>query len=132
MPVIVDSSVVLAVVLAEPERHRIIDATRGLELCSPEILPYEVGNALSAMVRRQRLATTAALAAWRSFSMIPVRLLACDISAALQLAVARKIYAYDAYFLQTANKSGQTLFTLDRAMQRIAADLGIETIEVDP
>ena len=130
MKIVADSSTFLAVVLAERERSCILKSTRGAAVLAPEILPYEIGNALSAMVRRARLSADQALAAWRAFTKIPVRLMPCDIRAALELAANRKIYAYDAYFLHTARSSGCALLTLDRAMQGIATDLGIETLEI--
>lgn len=81
------------------------------------------------MVRRARLSGDQALAAWRAFARIPVRLMPCDIHSALELAVARNMYAYDAYFLQTARTTGCALLTLDRSMQKVAMDMGIETLE---
>ena len=57
MDVVVDTVVFLAVVLDDPEKPRIIEITvdgDGAAL-APEIVPYEIGNALSAMVKRRRL-----------------------------------------------------------------------------
>jgi hypothetical protein len=45
MKLIVDANIFLAVVLNEPEKDRIIEKTLGIELISPVILPYEIGNA---------------------------------------------------------------------------------------
>jgi len=39
----------LAVALDEPEKKRIIDLTSGVDVIAPKILPYEIGNALSAI-----------------------------------------------------------------------------------
>lgn len=131
MRVVVDTSAFLAVTLVEPERDWLISATRGTEVCAPELLPYEVGNALSAMVKRARLSAAEAQAALDSFSQVPVRLLPCDISAALELAACHNLYAYDAYFLVTAQKLACPLVTLDRSMRAIAVELGIESLEPD-
>ena len=44
MKIVADTSAFLAVVLAEPERDWIVQATAEHELLSPEVLPYEVGR----------------------------------------------------------------------------------------
>jgi predicted nucleic acid-binding protein len=132
MELVADSSAFLAVVLVERQRSAILDATRSAQLCAPEILPYEVGNALAAMVRRSRLDRQQALEAWDSFVRIPVKLHACAVKAALELATRRGIYAYDAYFLHTARRHGYPLLTLDRGMLNAARELGINTLEIDP
>ena len=72
-----------------------------------------------------------AQAAFASFSRVPVRLVPCDIRAALELSASRNLYAYDAYFLVTAQKLACPLVTLDRSMRALAADLGIESREPD-
>ena len=52
MSIISDTNIFLAVVLDEPEKDRIIQLTSELDAIAPEILPYEIGNALSAMINR--------------------------------------------------------------------------------
>ena len=54
MRLVADTNIFLAVALDEPEKEQIIQATAGADIIAPEILPYEIGNALSAMVKRQR------------------------------------------------------------------------------
>ncbi len=68
----------------------------------PEILPYEIGNALIAMVKRKQLMRDEALSAFEAASSIPVRLVSVDIQKALKLALDYNIYPHDAYFLQCA------------------------------
>src|SRR5690606_17464999 len=50
MEIVADTSAFLAVVLNEPERQRIVKLTAEASLLAPEFLPYEIGNALTAMV----------------------------------------------------------------------------------
>jgi len=90
------------VVLNEPEKERIVEQTSNCKLLSPEILPYEIGNALSAIVKRKQLTTEQALQAIELADAIPVRLVQPDIKSSLELALKFNIYAYDAYFLQAA------------------------------
>jgi hypothetical protein len=44
MEIIADANIFLAVILNEPEKGRIIELTKGTELVSPDVIPYEVGN----------------------------------------------------------------------------------------
>ncbi len=83
---------------------------------APEILPYEVGNALSAMVNRRKLVAAEALEAKNAVGQIPVRLVAVDVHVSLQIAVEHNIYAYDAYFLQCARAYSCPVLTLDRGV----------------
>ncbi len=129
MDIVADTNIFLAVALNEPERDRIIMLTADASALAPEILPYEIGNALSAMVKRRQLTDSEALQAEKSVRRIPVRLLAADIGSALRLALRKGIYAYDAYFLRCAQELSCPLFTLDRRMKQVASELGIELLE---
>ena len=129
MSIISDTNIFLAVILNEPEKDRIIQITSGIDLSAPEILPYEIGNALSAMLKRGQLGDKEALAAQKATNKIPVRLLAVDIQEALKLAIEFNIYAYDAYFLQCAMALSSPLITLDNRMKKVASELGIEVLE---
>ena len=129
MQIVSDTNIFLAVVLDEPEKDRIIQITSGVDVAAPEILPYEIGNALSAMLKRGQISNTEALAALKATNDIPVRLLAADIQQALKLAMEFNIYAYDAYFLQCARALSSPLITLDKRMKNVAVELGIEVWE---
>ena len=129
MSVISDTNIFLAVVLDEPEKNRIIQLTSGLDAIAPEILPYEIGNALSAMIKRKQITHDEALSAQKVASLIPVRLITIDIQKALKLAIEFNIYAYDAYFLQCAKAMSRPLITLDKRMKQIATKLCIQVLE---
>lgn len=129
MDVVADTNIFLAVALNEPEKSRIIDLTTTAQVTAPVILPYEIGNALSAMVKRRQISESAALATEEIARQIPVRLVDVDVQASLQLALDHNIYAYDAYFLHCARKFSAPLLTLDRRMQHVAAELNIGLLE---
>ena len=129
MDIVADTSIFLSVALKEPERDRIITITANAAVLAPEVLPYEVGNALSAMVRRRRLTKAEALRVEKVIRNIPVRLMSADLRSSLRLALENGIYAYDAYFLQCALAFSCPLLTLDRRMQQVAARLGIQVLE---
>ena len=128
MDIIVDTNIFLAVALNEAEKARIVDLTQETSLTAPEILPYEIGNALSAMVKRNQLSQAQALATQRLIQLIPVRLVSVDVQRSLQLAVEQQIYAYDAYFLQCAKALSLPLLTLDKRMQQVAQHLNIQLL----
>jgi len=129
MRVVADANVFLAVALEEPERAGIIEICRGRTLIAPEVLPFEIGNALSALVRRDRLSLKEAQAAWRVCAAISVELRGVDVEASLELAMRHGIYAYDAYYLQCAASLRSPLLTLDRRLERVARLVGVKIVE---
>jgi predicted nucleic acid-binding protein len=126
--IVADASALLAVVLDEPERGSIIDATVGATLISPMALPFEIGNALVALRKRGKLSEDAVLPAWEATQRIPVQLVPVQIEAALALALAHGIYAYDAYYLQCSLSRRRPLVTLDRKMREVAGILGLQLL----
>ncbi len=130
MRVIVDTSVLLAVVLNEPEKSGLVAMTKGIRLAAPAVMPYEIGNALSALVKRHRLTGKQALEAWHLTQAIAVELLDIPVADALSLAISNNIYAYDAYFLHTAHAYQCPILTLDRNMSRLASKLNLRVLEV--
>ena len=129
MKIVADTNIFLATALNEPEKGMIISLTVGHELVAPEVLPFEIGNALSAMVKRGRLTEREGLSAYDEIQKVPVELRGLEIRKALTIASQHRIYAYDAYFLQCALATRCPLFTLDAAMKDLAAQLGIVLLE---
>ena len=126
---VADTSVFLAVALDEPERRGLVSLTEGHDLIAPEILPYEIGNALTAMLKKGALKPREVLLAWDAVQAIAVDLRAVDIRSALGIAARLGVYAYDAYFLECALDLRIPLLTLDKGMKRGARDLGIAVLE---
>jgi predicted nucleic acid-binding protein len=129
MNVTCDTNVFLAVVLEEPEKGNIIRLTSKADAAAPEVLPFEFGNALTAMVKRKTLTSDEAVSPYDAVTSIPVRLVSVDIKQALRLALEFNIYAYDAYFLQCAKQLSSPLITLDKRMKQVARVLNIEILE---
>ena len=130
MNIIADTNIFLAVVLDEPEKDIIIEKTGNANITSPDILPYEIGNALSAMLKRHQLTKEEILSTFNTVKKIPVRLIPVDIEEALKIAIEFNIYAYDAYFLQCAKTTSYPLCTLDRRMGAVAKELRVPLIGV--
>lgn len=130
MEIVADTNIFLAVALNEPERNAVIERTANASVIAPEVLPYEVGNALSAMVKRQRLTGAEALAAERAIGQIPMRLVSVDIQESLAHALEYDIHAYGAYFLCCAQAFSCPLLSLDRRMKEVAHRLGVSVLEI--
>jgi predicted nucleic acid-binding protein len=129
MKIVADSSVLLAVALNEPERSRLIGVTTGHDLIAPEALPFELGNALSSLIRRDRISAHDALKVWDILMEVPVELKQIEIRSALELASERRIYACDAYFLECSRHWRCPLLTLDRKLMIAAEECGISLME---
>lgn len=128
--IVADANVYLAVILNEPEKQAIIENTRGVGLVSPEVLPYEMGNALTAMLKRKRLNKEQITKSFNIFNAIPLHLEPVNIAKALDIACTFNIYAYDAYYLELAKRLKIPLLTLDSQMKDIAKALKIKLMEV--
>lgn len=126
MEVTIDTSAVLAVVCNEAGRDQAIELTKGHTLIAPSSLHWEMGNALSAMLKRQRITLPEAKACMAAYGKIPIKLIDVDIKRALVLSSKFRVYAYDAYMLICAQQSGSPLLTFDGALSSHAAGLGIE------
>ena len=95
MKIVADTNTFLAVALNEPERDWLIEVTDGHDLVAPAVLPYEIGNALSSLVRREVVAERQLAAVWDAAAAVPVELASIDTRAALLLAGHFRIYAYE-------------------------------------
>ena len=129
MKIIADTNTFIAVALNEPEKGRIIRLTENHDLIAPDVLPFEIGNALTAMMKKSALKKEEVASAWEVVQQIPVDLRHTDIKSALKIAIKFNIYAYDAYFLECADNLRSPLLTLDLGMQRVAREIGITILE---
>ena len=125
MKITADTNTFIAVALNEPEKSKIIRLTEGHDIIAPDVLPFEIGSALTAMMKKKALKKNEVASAWEAVQHIPVDLRNTDIKSALKIAIKFNIYAYDAYFLECAVNLRAPLLTLDRGMQRVAQEIGI-------
>jgi predicted nucleic acid-binding protein len=130
MDLTVDTSVVMAVILNEPSKTRLVEVSQGAELLAAPALHYEIGNALSALFKRQRIDLAQARVALTSYRQIPLRLPEIDLEESVALADRHGIYAYDAYAIECARRYQTPLLSLDALQCRVARGEGVETIEV--
>lgn len=127
---VVDTSIIIAVIADEPEKPSLISLTEGYELVAPRSLYWEIGNAFSAMLKRGRITLDQAAAAIEIYEQIPLNLVGVDLRQALNIVERHKIYAYDAYMIACALNLDCPIITLDGGLSYAAKTAGVETLEV--
>lgn len=130
MEVVIDTSALIAVLLNEPERKKIVEYTSGKSLIGPGSIPWEIGNAFAAMFKQDRLTIEEARKGITIFDTIPLRFTVSDFHNCLVLSKQTNLYAYDAYFLDCAMKHKAPLLTLDKKLKTAAESLNLKTVEV--
>lgn len=131
MRITADTSAILAVLLGESQRDKIISLTINAQVLAPESLDWEIGNALSALVKRRKLSGDEALRFMDAYQHMRVDLAQVNLEESLRLAVENGIYAYDAYVIQCAIETNSSLVTLDKRMAQIAVQQGINIFEAN-
>ena len=130
MDIVVDTSVIVAVIVNEPLKEALVRLTTGADLVAPHSVHWEIGNALSAMLKRGRITVSQAMQAVHAYQRIPIRFVDVELEETLRIADAQGIYAYDAYLIRCATKYGAPLLSLDRGLVAAAKDTGTRVLEV--
>jgi predicted nucleic acid-binding protein len=130
MQIIIDTSVVIAILFNEKSKQKLVTQTVEATLIAPFSLHWEIGNAISAMLKRKRIKLSEAAAAINQYNEIPIRFIDVSLSKSLEIAVQYNTYAYDAYFLAAAKKNKLSLLSLDQKLHDIAIKMGIKVLEV--
>jgi predicted nucleic acid-binding protein len=128
---VIDTSAVLAVLLEEPEKRAVVNATMGRILSAPASLRWEVGNAAAAAVKRRRLTAARARQLVADFEQVTIQELTIDLLRAVDLAHELGLCAYDGYILEAARSSRYPLLALDQTIQRSAKKLGLPLVELE-
>lgn len=132
MELVIDTSAIIAVLVREPHRPVLIEATAGADLLAPPSVHWEVGNAFSAMFKRRRLTLRQAHRALEAYRQIPIRFSEVGLGRALEVSKDLDIYAYDAYVIACALQHRCPVLSLDQGLVEAAARAGIATVEVQP
>jgi len=131
MEVVIDASVLIAVITNEDEKEKLIQLTTGAELVAPLSVHWEIGNAFSSLLKRKRLTIKEVLAALDIYLQIPVRFVEVELTESLEIASEMGLYAYDAYLLRCAAKYRLPLITLDYRLAEAARKKKIQILEVE-
>jgi predicted nucleic acid-binding protein len=133
--VVIDASVIVAMVVADERQNAAraqmqswLEAGEGLH--APAVLPFEIANVLARLVFDSALDIVEVKHIWTDLAALDLILHAfnpiqdgqevADITARL-----RRRHATDSTYLCLARRLGTAVWTLDRALARNAADLGL-------
>ena len=130
MEIVIDTSAIIAVITNEQKKAELIDITNAVNLIAPASIHFEIGNAFSAMLKRQRIDLKQAAEALAIYRSIPIRLVDVELEESLRIASQLNVYAYDAYLIRCAEKYHCALLTLDRSLCVQAMAYGVSIVEV--
>lgn len=131
MKLIIDTSVIIAVLANEPVKKKLITLTKGAELIAPLSVHWEIGNAFSAMLKRKRIDITQVIKAIQVYTSIELTFVDVELEESLLIADKLNIYAYDAYLIVCALKNHCPLITLDQGLIAAAKSVGIKILELE-
>jgi len=123
-----DACAIMAVIVKEPERDLIIQLTQNAVMVSPDMVSYEIANALTKMMKKKIIEKERMINAFNFFKKIPIKTIEIDIERALEIAWDYKIYAYDACYLESAKRLNLPLLTFDGNMIKAGNELGINIL----
>ncbi len=136
MPFVLDASVTLAWCFTDevtPYSVSVLDLLRTTEAIVPTIWPLEIGNVLITSERRRRLSEADSARFLRTLQRLPVRLDPSPPGLNLQpiLAMGRQhaLSAYDASYLELAERESLPLATQDARLRSAALSAGISLVE---
>jgi len=130
MYVTIDTSALIAVIGNEESKKEIIKITKGYSLCAPKSVHWEIGNAFSAMFKRQKLSLELAQQALAIYRDIPIKYIDVPLEITLDISESQNMYAYDAYLIQCAQQTSTPLLTLDKGLKVVAEKIGVPLLEV--
>ncbi len=126
MEIVIDTSALIAVIADEPEAHKVLEYSQNAVFVSPSVISFEITNSLSRMLRKGLINDQSKMAELvKSFQQIPIKLFESNLQNVIQIVWNYKIYAYDAFYLDTAKSLNLPLLTLDKEMKKIGKDFGI-------
>ena len=131
MNVVVDTSILVAVLVSEPEREKLIELTADAELLAPGSVHWEIGNAFAAMMKRKRLDLDQVTAVLKAYEQIPIRFRDVDLQSAMGIASAHNLYAFDAYIIACAREQRCAIMTLDRNLAQAAKRAHVSVVEIE-
>lgn len=130
MKLVIDTSIIIAVLSNEEHKTRIIKETKGYDLIAPYSIYWEIGNALSAMLKQKRITIGDAIRAMDQYKKIAIRFVDIDLKKALEIASELKIYAYDAYIIACSLKYNTQLISLDKNLLQSAKKVKAKTLDI--
>jgi predicted nucleic acid-binding protein len=90
-----------------------------VSLIAPNILRYEIGNALKSSVKQKRLDKIDAGKVYSSFLDFPIQYISLNYHDTMEISLEYDLSYYDASYLYIAQKYHTQLLTLDKKLQNV-------------
>jgi predicted nucleic acid-binding protein len=125
-PLVVDCSLLAAVLFDEPERDDALGRMAGCELFAPHLLDFEIASV--ALKKSRQGLTEVAACALADYGALPLSQQPVDIQGQVALALRYDLSIYDAAYLWLAAELKAPLATLDRRLGE-AAQRHLQSLE---
>jgi predicted nucleic acid-binding protein len=126
MEILLDASAIMAVIAEEPEGATVLSLTMGKSIVSPSVVSFEIANALTKMMKKKVIdSKDKMIKVFQEFKRVRIKIVDIDIEKSLEIAWDYKIYAYDAFYLETAKRLNVPLLTFDGNMNRVGVLMGL-------
>ncbi|MCQ2613911.1 MAG: type II toxin-antitoxin system VapC family toxin [Treponemataceae bacterium] len=126
--IVIDASCVLSYLLNQEGSEIVVKKVGNNQLIAPTCLPFEIGNAVSKLIKRKFISIFEGVAVYHQFVKIPIRLVDPDIPNSIVIAGETDSYAYDSYYLNVASQMALPLFSFDEKMNDTAKNRGIKCL----
>ncbi|MCR4940386.1 MAG: type II toxin-antitoxin system VapC family toxin [Treponemataceae bacterium] len=126
--IVIDASCILEFLLNQGKKDSVVQTVGFARIIAPACISYEIGNAISKLIKRNLLSIVEGISVYHEFSRIPIRLMEPDIPDSIMTAGKTSSYAYDAYYLSLAQQLSLPLFTMDEGMKTNALSLGVKCL----
>ena len=123
--IVIDASCILEFLLNQEAKNQIVQKVGSAQLVAPQCLQYEIGNALSKLIKRKLISIVDGVAVYHEFVRIPIRFVEPDIPDSIVIAGNTESYAYVSYYISVAKRLNMPLFTLDETLIKNANSQGV-------
>jgi predicted nucleic acid-binding protein len=101
-----------------------------VQLLTPHILTYEIGNIISTSIKRKRIVSTLGKQLLNLYSQIPITIENTELEITLNFTAQHNITFYDASYLQLAITNKCPLLTLDKRLNEISQKISSTPISL--
>ncbi len=122
---VIDASCILEFLLNQTNKDSVVKTVGSARLVAPSCLPFEIGNALSKLIKRKLISIYDGVSVYHEFARIPMRMMELDIPNAIVIAGETESYAYDSYYISLAKQLSLPLYTMDGTMKTNAVSRGV-------
>jgi predicted nucleic acid-binding protein len=121
--ILLDSSAIIATIVDEPEGDIVSKLTQDKIIASPYIVQIEFVNALTRMMRKRTIDREGMITALQTFKKLPLKFIDVNFENVIEISWKYKIYAYDACYLEVAQRMNLPLLTFDVGMGEVGKDM---------